>query len=96
MPDARRFVRQILLPEIGTAGQGRIEASVARVAGPRLAHEVAERYARGAGFGAVEEGPIDVASLAPPALVRTPAAGEVLAGARAALHAMRAALVEGT
>jgi hypothetical protein len=101
VPDARRFVRQVLLPEIGASGQLRIEASVARVAAPEsaasppLAHEVAERYAWGAGFGAVEEGPIDVASLAPHPLVRTAAAGEVLAGARAALAAMRAALAGG-
>jgi hypothetical protein len=103
VPDARRFVRQVLLPEIGATGQLRIEASTARVAAPRgaveppgLEHEVAERYARGAGFGAVEEGPIDVGSLAPPALVPTAAAAEVLAGARAALAAMREALREGT
>jgi hypothetical protein len=93
-----RFVRQLLLPEIGEAGQRRIEASTAAVAGPAsshlpdLAHEVASRYATGAGFGGLEPGSIDVDALAPADLVTDPSAREILAGARAALAEMRRAL----
>jgi hypothetical protein len=87
-----RFLRQALLPEIGEAGQRRIGASAAAVAGDGLAHEIAARYATGAGFGAVTPGAIDVEALAPAAIVRHPAAREVLAGARAALAEMRRVL----
>lgn len=102
MTDAAvRHLRQVLLPEIGPEGQRRIAAAVARVgappgAPPSLAHDVAERYARGAGFGAIEPGAIDVDALAPSGLVHSRAAREVLAGARAALAAMRAAIGQGT
>jgi hypothetical protein len=96
MADARRFVRQMLLAEIGEAGQERIARAVAHVGAKAgearsLAHEVAVAYASAAGFGAMDEGPIDVLALAPAALVKEPAAREVLAGARAALAAVRAA-----
>lgn len=91
-----RFVRQVLLPEIGEAGQRRIEASSARVAGDGLAHEIAALYAAGAGFGAVTAGAVDVALLAPPDVVASASAREVLAGARAALSEMRRALGEET
>ena len=87
-----RFLRQVLLPEIGAEGQARICASKAAVGGTSPAHKVAELYARGAGFGAVEPGAIDVDALAPPSIVRSPAARDVCAGARAALAAMREAL----
>jgi hypothetical protein len=93
-----RFVRQVLLPEIGEAGQRRIEAASAAVAGPvsahppDLAHEVASRYAIGAGFGGLAPGLIDVDALAPAHLVTDPYARQILAGARAALAAMRRAL----
>jgi molybdopterin/thiamine biosynthesis adenylyltransferase len=90
----QRFVRQVLLPEIGEAGQRRLGAATASVAGAGLAHEVAARYAEAAGFGAVAPGPVDVAALAPASVVTTAAAREVLAGARAALAEIRrAALV---
>lgn len=93
MSDAARFLRQVLLPEIGVEGQARIQASSAAVGGGAgLAHEVAQMYARGAGFARVEPGLIDVDALAPAHVVRTPAAREVLAGARAALAALRAAV----
>jgi molybdopterin/thiamine biosynthesis adenylyltransferase len=93
---AARYLRQVLLPEIGAEGQRRIAASAARVKGDAssLAHEVASLYARGAGFAALEAGPIDVAALAPETIVRDPAAREVLAGARAALGEMRRAIAE--
>lgn len=91
-----RTLRQVLLPEIGPAGQARIGRAAAAVLDPGggdpLAHDVAERYARGAGFAELGPGGIDVAALAPPALVASPAAGAVLAGARTALAELRAAL----
>jgi len=87
-----RHLRQILLPEIGEGGQRAILAATARVASPGLAGEVAERYARGAGFGAVAAGVVDVEALAPGSIVRDQHAREVLAGARAALAALRAAI----
>lgn len=94
-----RTLRQLLLAEIGPEGQARIASATARVlgagAGASLAHEVAERYARGAGFGALAEGAIDIDALAPEPLVAAPAARAVLAGARAALAEMRAALALG-
>jgi len=90
----QRFVRQVLLPEIGEAGQGRIGAATASVAGDGMAHEIAVRYAEAAGFRAVAAGPVDVEALAPASLVTSPAARAVLAGARAALAELRrAALV---
>jgi hypothetical protein len=92
-----RFVRQVLLPEIGEAGQRRLQASSAAVAGEGLAHEVASLYALGAGFGCLTAGSIDVDALAPAALVTSGRpAREVLAGARAALAAMLRALEGGS
>jgi hypothetical protein len=90
--DVARFVRQVLLPEIGEAGQRRIGAAEAEVGGAGLAHEVAARYAEGAGFGAIVAGDVDVAALAPAAIVKTEAAREVLAGSRAALAELRRAV----
>jgi molybdopterin/thiamine biosynthesis adenylyltransferase len=92
MTEAARYLRQVLLPEIGAEGQARIGASSARVAGETLAHEVAELYVRAAGFGRVEPGVIDVDALAPSAIVLSPSARALCAGSRAALAAMRAAL----
>jgi adenylyltransferase/sulfurtransferase len=92
---SERFVRQLLLPEIGASGQARLAAREAAVGGDGLAHEVASRYATGAGFGGVAAGPIDVGDLAPADLVESAAAREVLAGARAALRAMRIAVAMG-
>ncbi len=89
-----RFLRQVLLPEIGEAGQRRIEGSTAPVAGSGLAHEVASLYAIGAGFAGTAPGPIDVDALAPADLVRDPPAREILAGARAALSEIRRAVAE--
>lgn len=95
MSDAARFLRQVLLPEIGQAGQARIRAKAAAVGGgSSLSHEVAELYARAAGFREITPGSIDVDALAPLAEVRSLAAREVLAGARAALAAVRAAALE--
>ena len=87
----QRFVRQILLPEIGEAGQRRLGAASAAVGGSGLAHEVASRYAEAAGFAAVLDGPIDTVALAPADIVTSFPAREVLAGARAALAEIRRA-----
>ncbi|MEO7331467.1 MAG: hypothetical protein ABI193_23025 [Minicystis sp.] len=86
-----RFVRQILLPEIGEAGQARLAHGSATVGGASLAHEVASLYARGAGFAEVVPGAIDVDALAPVTIVSTPEARSLLAGARAALAEIRRA-----
>lgn len=91
----QRYVRQMLLPEIGEAGQRRLIAATAAVSGEGFAHAVAARYAEAAGFGAIAEGAIDVAALAPEAIVKTAEARELLAGARAALAEIRRAAGEG-
>lgn len=87
-----RFVRQMLLPEIGIEGQARIGQATAAVGGASPAHEIASLYAAGAGFASIAAGPIDVDALAPRAIVSSPAAREVLAGSRAALAALRRAV----
>ncbi len=91
-----RFVRQVLLPEIGAEGQRRIASAVAAVAGDGLAREVASLYAAGAGFGGLAVGEVDVDALAPAALVTHEPARQVLAGARAALAEMRRAVARST
>ncbi len=88
---SERFVRQVLLPEIGIEGQARIGQATAAVGGDSPAHQIATLYAEGAGFGALAAGPIDLDALAPRAIVSSPAAREVLAGSRAALAAIRRA-----
>jgi hypothetical protein len=92
-----RFVRQVLLPEIGEAGQAAIQRASAAVGGPPgdLAHAIASDYAVAAGFARVTSGAIDVDALAPAAVTRDPSARAVLAGSRAALAAVRAALAGG-
>jgi len=89
---AARYVRQILLPQIGEVGQRRIEASRVRIGGDSLAHEVAALYARGAGFSDIEPGPIDEDALAPRGIARGAEARAVLAGSRAALAEIRRAI----
>jgi hypothetical protein len=96
MSDPARFVRQILLAEIGDRGQERIGAATAAVGGPSLAHEVASRYAAGAGFARIAPGEIDVDALAPPEIATSAPAREVLAGARAALAALNSVIQEKT
>ena len=91
MTDAR-FLRQVLVPEVGEAGQSAISRAAARVAGDGFAHEVAERYATRAGFAAVEAGSIDVRALAPESIVYNEAAADVFAGARSAVRAIRSAI----
>lgn len=91
MIDRARHLRQILVAEIGEAGQARIAAAEARVLGEGLAHEVAARFADGAGFARLVPGTIDEAELAP-SFVTLPAVRAVLAGSRAALGEIRRAL----
>jgi molybdopterin/thiamine biosynthesis adenylyltransferase len=86
-----RYARQVLVAEIGEAGQVRLKAATARLAGAGLAHEIATAYAARAGIGAVEPGPVDEAALAPEFL-KLSAARAVLAGSRAALAAIREAI----
>lgn len=91
MSERARFLRQLLLAGWGEQGQSEVRRGVARVLGegPPLAREVARRYAERAGFEAFSQAPLDLDGLAPTAVVTTPAAREVLAGARLALAAMR-------
>jgi hypothetical protein len=93
-----RYARQLMLREVGREGQERVLGATAAVAGPAgsLAHEVAARYARRAGFAAVAAGSIDREALAPAGLVESEAAREVLAGSRLALAALRDALGMGS
>ena len=95
----RRFSRQILLAEVGEAGQLAILAGSAAVAGqgPRadwaLRHQLASEYAGRAGFSqlppAVEQ-PLE--ALAPAHLISQRGPAEVLAASRLALAAMVAAV----
>lgn len=93
MKDPERVLRQVLVAEIGVEGQERIERATARLPCEGLALEVAERYARGAGFAEV----VAVATNEAPALdeveasMGAHAARDVLRGARAALREVREA-----
>ncbi len=94
MKDPELVLRQVLVAEIGVEGQERIERATARLPCEGLALEVAERYARGAGFGELVAAP---KSEAPPldeveASLGSEAARSVLRGARAALGEVRAAI----
>jgi hypothetical protein len=90
--DAERFLRQLVLPEIGQAGQRAIGAATARVLGPSGANEVARVYAERAGFEQLAEAPLPLEAGVPGDWVETEAAKEVLAGSRAAARAIVAAL----
>lgn len=89
MTDRRRFVRQMLVAELGEAGQARLEEATALVSGEGLLHEVATAYASRAGMR-IGSGPIDEALA--PAFLKEPAARAVVAGSRAALASLRDAL----
>lgn len=91
MIDRARHLRQILVAEIGEAGQARIANAEAMVLGTGLAHEVAARFAEGAGFARLLTGEVSEAALAP-AFVHLPAARAVLSGSRSALREIRRAL----
>jgi hypothetical protein len=84
----------MLLAEIGEEGQRRLGEATAAVMGAGLAHEVASAYATRAGIGSVVPGAIDEKRAAP-AFLELGAPRAVVAGSRAALSAMRAAIFGG-
>ena len=90
MIDRSRHLRQVLVPGIGESGQARIAGAVLPVAGDGLAHETATTYALAAGAKGVVRG--DLTATRVPPWVESEAAAQVLAGARGALAAIRAAL----
>jgi len=92
--DRSRYARQMLVAEVGEAGQDRLAQATVALGGEGLDHLIACAYARRAGVGAIVDGPLDDAALAPP-FVATPAIRSVVAGSRAALAAMRAVLLPG-
>jgi hypothetical protein len=81
----------MLLAEIGERGQARLEEAVARVGGDGLCHQIAASYAARAGIGQILLGPIDETELAP-SFLEHGATRAVVAGARAALASLRAAI----
>lgn len=85
--------RQIMLTEIGLAGQARIGAATAHVppAGDGLRGLVASRYAERAGFAEVRSGEAELA----PSFVTDPAARAVVEGSLAALREIRTAVFGG-
>lgn len=92
-PSAPRYLRQVLVAEVGAGGQAALAAFAPHApsaGGPwTLAERVAERYLTGAGVhaeGARLACQLEVA--APAELVRDESAREVLAGSRAALAAL--------
>ena len=94
MSDLRRYARQMRLAELGEAGQRHLGDAMAAVAGEGLKHEVATAYARRAGIGAIIAGDVDESCLAP-SFIEHAAPRAVVAGSRAALAALRAALFAG-
>jgi proteasome lid subunit RPN8/RPN11 len=96
-PEERaRYARQLMLPPFADGGQARILSSTAAVAGDSLAHAVACRYARRAGFSGTSAGEVDIDTNAPARIVTVDAARQVLAGSRAALAAIRARVLHWT
>jgi hypothetical protein len=90
----RRYARQMRLAEVGEDGQRRLAEAMAAVDGEGLKHEIATAYARRAGMGGIVAGEIDASYLAP-AFIEHEAPRAVVAGSRAALAALRAALFPG-
>ncbi|MFO0553925.1 MAG: hypothetical protein U0271_36425 [Polyangiaceae bacterium] len=89
--DPELFVRQVLVAGIGERGQRAIAAATAPVAGPSLAHAIATLYAERAGFAVIGSGPDPLPDAGTPELALS-AAIEVLAGSRAAVRALVAAV----
>jgi hypothetical protein len=92
--DRSRYGRQILVAEIGEAGQARIEVATVALSGPGLAHEIACTYAERAGVSRIVPGLIDEREKAP-TFLENATARAVVAGSRAALAALRSALGAG-
>ena len=85
-----RYLRQVILVDVGPSGQRRIAEARAAVGGEGLGHAIATRYAERAGFAEVTPGAID--SQDEDRVVATSAPAAVLAGSRAALRAILAAV----
>jgi len=84
-----RFTRQTRLPEIGRAGQARLEATVIDLATRGEAAVIEAAYVRAGGAAGVRPLAEGAAEHALPFDVRDPAARDVATGAHAALAAMR-------
>lgn len=82
-----RYVRQMLVREIGPAGQERIARGVAEVAGVGLAYDVACRYATRAGFGRIATHPDGLPTVS--YIFLSHEAGAIAAGSLLALRAIR-------
>ena len=91
----QRYLRQILLAEIGTEGQAALERAHLCLSGETLAHDVATLYALRAGVGSVGNGEVPLDALAPVELCGNLAARQVLAGSRAAVRALLSAAGNG-
>lgn len=83
-----RYVRQVLVAELGERGQRAISRATASLARDGLAADVAARYAERAGFAAVSA---DADAPSAPPFVVEPAARAVVEGALSALAAIRRA-----
>ncbi len=83
-----RYLRQVLVAEIGERGQRAISRATARTAKDGLAGEVAARYAERAGFSELAR---DTEPPTAPTFVVEPAARAVVEGALSALAAIVAA-----
>ena len=92
MSDRLFVARQMIVAEVGEAGQARLERATVALAGEGFAHAVAVAYAERAGIGRCAAGAVDEAALVP-AFVENGAARSMVAGSRAALAAMRAILL---
>ena len=90
--DPARHLRQILLAEIGELGQQRIARATAQVLGSGPEHAIAALYAERAGFASLAPAPSVARSHDDDRVIRTPAARDVLDGARLALAEMRRAV----
>lgn len=91
--DRARFLRHLVLTEIGEAGQRRLSRASCEVpsaTASALELDVAQRYLTRAGVASVRSTPEP--SIEAPAWVTTPAAREVLQGSLAALREIRRAL----
>jgi hypothetical protein len=86
-----RFVRQVLVSEIGAAGQAAIERAVVELVAEGLTATVFRAYTEGAGFREVRVHP-PTRHAAAPVAAPTGAPTEVLDGARAAVRAITATL----
>ncbi|NUO52000.1 MAG: hypothetical protein HOV80_24380 [Polyangiaceae bacterium] len=93
--DAERYLRQILLAEIGEPGQRAIAEASVTVGGPAGAHEAARLYAERAGFRRIDDAGEEREPGSGDAAIVTPAARDVVAGARAVARAMVAAGTKG-